>query len=199
MYAEEMFSVPTIFTLQNILPIVSPITLFLSSQNRGNGLNNGLPDNVLISFNYNTSTYTYKQLLAMSEDQPFKLWKFRYDVTAGDADAQTAEIMNVAMATSDGSISTMPLFPLQDLDQTQPNSREFRYGFDIDADRGLSFNVQPLTTMKFYLWYDVIASQSNLLMGGDTKVEMSKPFPLEAHDPYLVRIVWGEGQFKFTK
>ena len=192
MFSQDTFSAPTLFKVINT-DLIKPhdVTLFLSGQNRDKP-NYGLPSPVNVVFSYNTSTYNYGQLLSMSEDQPFMLWKFRYDVLRGDAVAQTAEIMNVAMSNSEGTITEMPLAPYEDLDQTQAQSREFRYPFSIDADRGLSFKIGAGVIMQFYIWYDMIASQTNLLMSGTPLADMTKPFPLEAKDPYLVRIVWGE-------
>ena len=194
MFSKDTFIAPTIFTVKNTDDTNSyPITLFLSSNNRSLP-NYGLPPQVNVTFGYNTSTYNYGQLLTMADEQPFKLWKFRYDAFGSNigASLQVQETINVSTKNPDGNVENMPLFPYEDLDQTQAYSREFRYPFIINSDNGLAFNILPSMSMKFYLWYDMIASQTNLLMGGEQVVTMSKPFPLEAHDPCLVRIVWGE-------
>ena len=90
--------------------------------------------------------------------------------------------------------------PYEDLDQTLSTAREFRYPVDIDGDIGLRFTLMADTKVRFYMWMDKNASLTNKLLTNESVFEFTKPFPLEAKNPYLVKIIWGEqGSFYVEK
>ena len=207
MDAELFFDTPIIFDVScgHIAPpgghIAPPDgTLFLASDNRGKP-NDGLPISWKVTFPYNTVNYKYIQLLSDSEEQPFKLWKFRYDIMySSDAVAQMNQKFFVTKREADGSMTNYPLMPYEDLDQTLSTAREFRYPVDIDGDIGLRFTLMADTKVRFYMWMDKNASLTNKLLTNESVFEFTKPFPLEAKNPYLVKIIWGEqGSFYVEK
>lgn len=200
MNAEQIFPAPIIFFLENINATPRGLVrLFMSSRDRLTP-NSGLPVGVSVTFAYSTNNYTYAQLLADIEDSPYSLWKFRIDFISGpDADSQMNQQLYEVTRLSDGTIIEKALAPYQDLDQTQPNAREFRYPVILDSDRGIRIDMDALTKVRFMIWMDKTVSLTNKLATGDSKFTFSKPFPLEAKMPYLVRIIYGQNCISFLE
>ncbi len=200
MNAGDEFIAPIIFFLENTLGGAPPrCPLYMASRNRFLP-NNGLPAGTFLTFAYNTTSYNYAQLLQDSEDTPFTIWKFRVDFISGaDVNGQMAEKYNMSKRESDGTIVESPLVPYEDLDQTISSAREFRFPVNIDSDRGLTFSLFPHTKLRFMVWSDKNASLTNKLMTGKAEHVFSKPFPLEAKNPYLVRIIYGENDISFIE
>ena len=206
MYVGDSFVAPIIFTLRNNNFADRNVVLFLPSENRTLP-NNGLPAGVTLTFNYNTTSYNYDQLLGDAQDEPFQIWKFRFyqrvprivKPPIPGSVAQLNEFINVIQRESDGSLTSYPLQPYQDLDQTAGNAIEFRDNVIIDNDRGLSFNLHARHQLQFWLWIDKNSSSVNKLMTGKAEHVFSKPFPLEEKNPYLVRISYKNGSIDFME
>jgi hypothetical protein len=209
MYAGESFVAPIIFTLENTTPIGKPVTLFMPSENRGQP-NSGLPAGVVLNFNYNTTPYGYTQLLADADNESsFQIWKFRYNQISPIVNApippvtavpvQLNEIFYVTYRQTDGDGSNSPLQPYVDIDQTAYNAREFRENIIIDSDIGIKFFLHAFHKLEFYFWIDKNISKVNKITTGESKHYFSKPFPLEAKNPYLVRIIYKSGSVGFME
>ena len=206
MYVGNSFVAPIIFTLENHNPPTVRVVLFLPSKNRTLP-NNGLPAGVTLTFNYNTLSYSYDQLLGDAQDEPFQIWKFRFyqripkivKPPLPGSIAQLNEVIDVIQRESDGSLTSYPLQPYQDLDQTAANAMEFRDNVIIDNDRGLAFQLHGKHRLQFWLWIDKNSSLVNKLVNGTSEHIFSKPFPLEAKNPYLVRISYKTGGIDFME
>ncbi len=138
---------PIIFYVDNTDTLNSQsATLFMSSQNR-NEANYGQSPFINIFFAFPNTTYT--QLLADSENEVFRIWKMRFDILNANPPSLSTvqEDYYVSKREADGSITSDPLHPYQDLDQTVPTAVEFRYPINIDADKGITFTLSPATSI----------------------------------------------------
>ncbi len=192
MFSQLKANVPVIFTINNASVIDDSAILFLASQNLTQP-NFGLPATWGVVFQYFSTEGAYARLISDTENAPFKLWKFRYDyISGGDVDTQMNQEFTVVRRQSDGTLVDYPLTPYEDLDQVVYTAREFRYPVVIDGDAGIRITLLAGTSVRFYFWMDKDVSLINNMDSGKPVFNYSKPFPLEAKNPYLVRIIWGE-------
>lgn len=196
---------PIIFILNSIgQALPETVTLFLSSVNR-TALNNGFPTKIADSPPYVTfkyAPYTYPQLLADSENQSFRIWRMRIDQILPvippnlvyppppppDSTTQMGQTLNVITRESDGSLTSYPLTPYTDLDQTVWSAIEFRYPVIIDSDHGISFKMFSRHIVQISIWTDKNTSGTNKLLTGDSEKVFVKPMTIEEKVPYVVRL-----------
>jgi hypothetical protein len=100
--------------------------------------------------------------------------------------------LTVVQRQADGTLLFSPLTPYEDLDQVVYTAREFRQPIIIDGNSGIRISLLAGTSVRFYFWMDKDVSLINKMDSGKPVFNYSKPFPLEAKNPYLVRIIWGE-------
>ena len=208
MESSLVFNAPIIMDISSSAPLgsITGVTLFYAGDTR-TFPNNHLSPEIGITFPYTTNNYTYQQLLADSENQPFTIWKYRYDIIqCALPDLQIEQPQQSYRFLSDGSIVAKQFTLYEDLDQTQKYSREYRTPVRIDADIGLNIQVVgsaiapskfPLTKLRFYIWLDKNTSLTNKLMTGKSEFVFTKPFPLEAKNPYLIKLQWNETGWGF--
>lgn len=204
-------SSPIIFYIDNTSLTPESVTLFMSSQNRSSA---NFGQSPFISIYFAFPNYTYQRLLADSENQSFRIWKMRYDIwmAAPPDNSAVEQIYYISKLESDGSITTDPLQPYQDLDQTVSTAVEFRYPIIIEADKGITF-IMPAASgaplpipdynfsgggggltggfvfrMRVMVWTDKNVSYSNDLNGDQHVKEFVKPMPLELKAPYIFMV-----------